>query len=62
MSFIGVRREACPRPLRKFLLRVLQTRRDDLVSEFVGDAEHEEVADVLDVWVVADPVAPQDVG
>jgi hypothetical protein len=32
-----------------------------LVGEVVGDAEHEEVANVLDVRVVADPVTPQNI-
>jgi hypothetical protein len=61
MSLVRVRREARPRPFRQLLFRALQTRRDDLVGEFVGNAEHEEVANVLDVRIVADPVTPQDV-
>jgi hypothetical protein len=61
MSFIRLHPTLHTRPLAQFLLRPLQTRRDDLVRQIVGYAEHEDVADVLDIRVVANPVAPENV-
>lgn len=50
------------RPFCQCCVCVVQTRCDELVCDVVADAEHEEVADVFDVWRCAIPEAPEDVG
>lgn len=62
MSLVRSCRNLCSGPLAQRGLLIVQTRRDKLIGQVVGDANHEKVADVLDVGIVAIPVAPNHIG
>ncbi len=61
MALIRSGREVGPRPLAQLLVRAMETRCNDLISQLVGDAYHEEISDVLDVRVVTNPESPENV-
>jgi len=61
MSLVRSCRKLGSGPLAQRGLLIVQTRHDQLIGQVVGDANHEKVADVLDVGIVAIPVAPKHV-
>jgi hypothetical protein len=62
MSFVSISVKADTRPRTQFLLRIFETRRDELLRLVIRDAQHEKVAYVLHIGIVADPEAPENVG
>jgi hypothetical protein len=62
MSFVSTSVKADSRPRTQFLLRIFETRRDELLRLVIRNAQHEKVAYVLHIRIVADPEAPENVG
>jgi hypothetical protein len=61
VSLVGVGVEAYTRPCTQLLLCIPQTRCNELVRLVIGDTQHEEVANIFDIRIVADPKALKDI-
>jgi hypothetical protein len=61
MPLIRRSRKLRPRPLTQLLLRIPQTGSDNIVSYIIRYADHEEVAYIPDIIVIAVPEAPEHV-